>query len=73
MQAKSEAEMSIFEGKAKGGAMTPTAQIAAIRQRANHRRPVARLRRCVVWPSAVSSLRNRNNPHSRGGRPHDGR
>jgi len=33
MQAKSDAEMSIFEGKAKGGAMTPTTQIAAIRQK----------------------------------------
>ena len=33
MQAKSDSAMSISEGKAKGVPMTPTAQIAAIRQK----------------------------------------
>jgi len=51
MQAKSDSAMSISEGKAKGVPMTPTAQIAAIRQRAER-----------AYPRGVSDIRHDGTP-----------
>lgn len=54
MQAKSDSAMSISEGKAKGVPMTPTAQIAAIRQRAENAKEIGAV--SVAWSQDIPFL-----------------